>query len=64
MDAFGLFFNISGYQKFFSEDTLASDSVYYVQFTPYCNIQKEISEIQTQFGLYEKQTHKIRSFWL
>lgn len=54
-DAFGLFFNTSGYQKFFSEDTLASDSVYYVQFTPYCNIQKEISEIQTQFGLYEKQ---------
>ena len=54
-DAFGIFMGIDTYWKYFAADTEHLDSQFYVQFTPYCNIQKNISQIQSQFGLGEKQ---------
>ena len=54
-DAFGLFMRIDTYRAYFLSDTKKMDSQLFVQFVPYCNIQKNISEIQSQFHLSDKQ---------
>ena len=42
-DAFGMFLNMEGFSALRSEETgAAREEVYYVQFRPYCNIQKAI----------------------
>lgn len=55
-DAFGMFLNTEGYVKLCPEETRAVQEVLYmVRFRKFCNIQKAISEISTQFGLEQGQ---------
>lgn len=54
-DAFGLFFGIDTYRMYFSSGTEKLDSQLFVQFVPYCNIQKNLSKIQSQFHLDKNQ---------
>ena len=53
-DRIGLVFDMDGFRTHFSgrEDT---DSVYYVQLSPFCNMQKAIDDICGQFHLKENQ---------
>ncbi|MGI6010406.1 MAG: ABC transporter permease [Ruminococcus sp.] len=50
-DAFGIFVNAETYQRYFSSDTLKEDFVLYVQFSPYCLIQKAIDSICEQLNI-------------
>ncbi len=50
-DAYGLFLNMEGYETYFNDTTLGEDFVCYVQFTPFCNIQKTIADICNQLGI-------------
>lgn len=50
-DAFCMFFNVEGYETYFTDATQAKDRVFYVEFTPWCNIQKTISDICTQLDI-------------
>lgn len=50
-DAFGIFLDTDTYRVHFSDITDTADLVYYVCFTPFCNIQKSIHDIQSQFAL-------------
>lgn len=50
-DAFCMFFNVEGYENYFTEATQTKDRVFYVEFTPWCNIQKTISDICTQLNI-------------
>lgn len=52
-DALGVCVNMETFSTCFSEES--EDSVYYVQFVPYCNIQKTIADICEQFGLSKEQ---------
>ena len=49
----GVCVNMETFSTCFSEES--EDSVYYVQFVPYCNIQKTIADICEQFGLSKEQ---------
>src|SRR5699024_2206032 len=53
-DRSGLVFDMDGFRTYFSGrgDT---DSVYYVQLSPFCNMQKAIDDICGQFHLKEDQ---------
>lgn len=50
-DAFGLFLNTDTYRKHFSKSTSAVDTAVYVQFTPFCSMQKVIRDICSQLGI-------------
>jgi putative ABC transport system permease protein len=55
-DAFGVFLNMETYRNLFSQGSaVSSDGMFYVKFVPYCNIQKALADIQTQFGLADQQ---------
>jgi len=55
-DAFGMFLNTEGYSALRPEETgAAREEIYYVQFQPWCNIQKAIAEIGAQFGLQPEE---------
>ncbi len=55
-DAFGMFLNTEGYSALRPEETgAAREEIYYVQFRPWCNIQKAIAEIGAQFGLQPEE---------
>lgn len=56
-DAFCLFLNTEGYDMYFSGATLEKDREFFVEFTPYCNIQKTISGICGQLDI-DKATVK------
>lgn len=50
-DAFGLVLNMDAYRKYFSEQTAEKDFSFYVQFSPYCRIQKTITSICEQLNI-------------
>ncbi len=50
-DAFGLLLDIDTYRSYFSDVTLAADMELYVQFVPFCRIQRVIRDICVQFDL-------------
>lgn len=56
-DAFGMCLNTDGFSSLPSGEEKEEDRevLYYVRFRRFCNIQKAIREISTQFGLGEKQ---------
>lgn len=58
-DAFGMFLNTDGFNSLHSKETGAAQEVlYYVQFQSFCNIQKAIDEISSQFGLEPEQVRQ------
>lgn len=58
-DAFGMYLNTDGFSALHPEGTEAAQEViYYVEFRKFCNIQKAIREISTQFGLEEEQVRQ------
>lgn len=50
-DAFGMFLNVETYAEYFMDATQDKDFELYVEFSPYCNIQKTISDICEQTGI-------------
>lgn len=55
-DAFGMFLNMDGFSALRPQETeAAQEEIYYVQFRRFCNIQKSIQEISTQFNLEQKE---------
>lgn len=50
-DAFGIFVNVDDYETYFMDDTLREDFQLYVKFSPFCDIQRTISDISEQFHL-------------
>ncbi|HJC73559.1 MAG TPA: FtsX-like permease family protein [Candidatus Mediterraneibacter faecavium] len=52
-DAFGFFVNTDTYEAYFMDDTPKEDFQLYVKFSPFCNIQRTISDIREQFHLDE-----------
>ena len=52
-DAFGIFVNTETYKQYFMNDTSEEDFQLYVQFSPFCNIQRTISDICEEFQLDE-----------
>lgn len=58
-DAFGMFLNMEEFSFLRSmEDGPNQEELFYVQFRPFCNIQKAIREISTQFGLKPEQVRQ------
>lgn len=58
-DAFGIFLNMEEFSFLRSmEDGPNQEELFYVQFRPFCNIQKAIQEISTQFGLKPEQVRQ------
>lgn len=58
-DAFGIFLNMEEFSFLRSmEDGPNQEELFYVQFRPFCNIQKAIQEISTQFGLKPEQARQ------
>lgn len=58
-NSFGMFLNVEGYSELESgEEDGTVKMIYYVEFTPFCNIQKTIDDICTQFELKEGQFSK------
>ena len=58
-DAFGMYLNMDGFAALRSEEIEAAREVlYYVEFRKFCNIQKAIREISTQFGLEEGEVRQ------
>lgn len=56
-DSYGLFLNTSGFRALnpAGDDGPVHDSVFYIQFSPRCNIRREIADIKTQYGLGDQQ---------
>ena len=52
-DAFGIFVDTETYKQYFMKDTSEEDFQLYVQFSPFCNIQRTISDICEEFQLDE-----------
>ena len=50
-DAFGMFLNMETYAECFMDVTQDEDFELYVEFSPYCNIQKTINDICEQIGI-------------
>ena len=50
-DAFGMFLNVETYAEYFMDATQDKDFELYVEFSPYCNIQKTIGDICEQTGI-------------
>ena len=50
-DAFGMFLNMETYAECFMDVTQDEDFELYVEFSPYCNIQKTINDICEQTGI-------------
>ena len=50
-DAFGMFLNVETYAEYFMDATQEKDFELYVEFSPYCNIQKTIGDICEQTGI-------------
>lgn len=58
-DAFGMILYIDGFYALHPRETdAAQEEQFYVQFRPFCNIQKAISEISAQFGLEQGQVRQ------
>lgn len=58
-DAFGMILDMDGFYALHSKETgAAQEELYYVQFRPFCNIQKAIGEISAQFGLEQGQVRQ------
>ncbi len=59
LDAFCIFLNTDGFSELETGKTGASkETLYYVQFRKYCNIQNAIDEICGQFGLEPEQVSR------
>lgn len=54
-DAYGIFMNMDAFSMMDAGEETSRDRLFYVEFSPYCNIQKEISSIQKAFHLSKKQ---------
>lgn len=58
-DAFGIFVNTELYRTLYTLTVTDTDPFYesmlYIQFTPFCNIQKALTDIRTQFDLEDSQ---------
>lgn len=58
-DSYAIFLTTHGFRSIYPQGTRGEpsdyNSIYYVQFSTHCNIQKTISDIKTQLGLSEKQ---------
>lgn len=50
-DAFGVFVSTETYESYFMDDTKTDDFQLYVRFTPFCSIQKTISNICEQLDI-------------
>ncbi len=58
-DAFGMLLTAEGYDALHTGETDAGqEMVYFVQFKKFCNIQKAIGDISTQFGLAPEQVRQ------
>lgn len=58
-DVFGLALSMEDFRKLSLEGTEDNyDSFIYVEFSPWCNIQKEIRKIQEQFGIPDERTSR------
>lgn len=58
-DAFGVFLNTGEFSALHAEKSKADrETIYFVKFRRFCNIQKAIQEIRTPFGLEEKQVRQ------
>lgn len=68
LDAFCVFLNTDGFLALRAEDTgAAQETLYFVRFRKFCNIQKAIDEIGTQFGLKDgemRQNVKVLAMML
>lgn len=59
LDAFCVFLNTDGFLALRPEGTgAARETIYFVEFRKFCNIQKAIGEIRTQFGLEDGQVRQ------
>lgn len=59
LDAFCVFLSTDGFLALHSEETgAAQEGLYFVRFRRFCNIQKTIDEIETQFGLRPEQVRQ------
>ncbi len=59
LDAFCVFLNTDGFLALRPEETgTAQETIYFVEFRKFCNIQKVIGEIRTQFGLEDGQVRQ------
>ncbi len=59
LDAFCVFLNTDGFLALRPEETgTAQETIYFVEFRKFCNIQKAIGEIRTQFGLEDGQVRQ------
>ncbi len=59
LDAFCVFLNTDGFLALSPEGTgAAREMLYYVEFRKFCNIQKAIGEIRTQFELEDAQVRQ------
>lgn len=56
-DSYGLFLNTSGFRALnpAGHDGPVHDSVFYIQFSPRCNIRREIADLKTQYGFGDQQ---------
>ncbi|POP31180.1 ABC transporter permease [Lactonifactor longoviformis] len=55
-DAFGIFLNTEAFRTLLSaESSETYEGIFYVTFTPYCSIQKALSDIQAQLQLSDQQ---------
>ena len=50
-DAFGMFLNTETYAEYFMDATQRQDFGFYVEFSPWCSIQRTISDICEQLGI-------------
>lgn len=59
MDAFCVFVNVDGFLALHPEETGAAQEIlYFVKFRWFCDIQKTIAEISSQFGLASNQVRQ------
>lgn len=55
-DAFGIFTDLDTFHAYFTDGRpTEKDNVLYVQFAPFCNIQRALSTIKRQFGFSDEQ---------
>lgn len=59
LDAFCVFLNTEGFRTLHPKESgVASETLYFVEFRRFCNIQRTIDEIRKQFGLKEEQVRQ------
>ncbi len=55
-DAFGIFTDLDTFRTYFTKGRpTEKDNVLYVQFAPFCNIRRALSNIKEQFGFLDEQ---------